>query len=102
MSQLPSQLLVYFPTGGQAAGSRLGVRAGTWGGRGLWGSEGLSVYPRVTSCVLLLVGNGWVSPQPWLQGGARVGGTLPHFTFPSGAPFPLDSFREPTKDGTAG
>lgn len=52
-------------------------------------------------CASAKVGNGRVSPQPWLQGGARVGGTL-LFTFPSGAPFPLDSFREPTKDGTAG
>lgn len=49
-------------------------------------------------CASAKVGNGRVSPQPWLQGGARVGGTL-LFTFPSGAPFPLDSFREPTKDG---
>ena len=66
---------------------------------GQWGVLCLSQSD--LKCASAKVGNWWVSPQQWLQEGARVGWTL-LFTFPSGTPFPLDSFREPTKDGTTG
>ena len=99
---LPSQLLVYFPmedkqqVAGWGKGWDLGRKEELMG---QWGVLCLSQSD--LKCASAKVGNWWVSPQQWLQEGARVGWTL-LFTFPSGTPFPLDSFREPTKDGTTG